>query len=136
MRHNDVMLTSRIWKIACFVNILFSLQEYFATSNFYWKRMYNGLMRFEVCYKLLKMHYCGSSLIKKVLILYPGCQRYGSLLSALNLPCCENWEWAVARSYLWPRTWGLLNMPNQSEEVLNRQSQILTLQVDWLDEFK
>ena len=24
-------------------------------------------------------------------------------------------------------------MPNQPEEVLNRQSQILTLQVDWLD---
>ena len=64
---------------------------------------------------------------------YTGCQRYGSLLAALNLPCCENWEWVEARSYLWPRTWGLLNMPNQSEEVLNRQSQILTLQVDWLD---
>ena len=24
---------------------------------------------------------------------YSGYQRYGSLLAALNLPCCENWEW-------------------------------------------
>ena len=45
-------------------------------------------------------------------------------------------EWAEARSYLWPLMWGLLNMPNQSEEVLNRQSQILTQRVDWLDQIQ
>ena len=27
-------------------------------------------------------------------------------------------------------------MPNQSEEVLNRRSQILTLQIDWLDKIQ
>ena len=34
LRHNNVIMTPRILKIACFVNILFSSQEYFATSNF------------------------------------------------------------------------------------------------------
>ena len=41
---------------------------------------------------------------------------------------------SVIKIHLATRVWLIvMNMPNQSEEVLNRQSQILTLQVDWLD---
>ena len=48
LRYYDVTIMSRIWKIACFVNMFF-LHEYFAAYNFYWKRMYNGLMQSKFC---------------------------------------------------------------------------------------
>ena len=54
-----------------------------------------------------------SKTLKTTYRCYPGCQRNGSLLFALNLPCCENWERAekspkVAKIVSWYQYDGIL----------------------------
>ena len=67
-RYYDVIMTSRIWKIACFVNILFSLQEYFATSNFYWKRtscfQISHIFTYLICRETIAYYYDVKKLCK------------------------------------------------------------------------